>query len=173
MQLVMIHETAEVSKDARVGDGTKIWHHSQIREGAEIGQNCTLSKNVYIDSDVSIGNNVKIQNNVSVYKGVMIEDDVFIGPSVTFTNDIAPRSFRWDKSMIQKTLVKKGASIGANATIICGLSIGEYAMVGAGSVVTKNVPDHSLVVGNPAKHAGYVCRCGKKMKKKELCEECR
>ncbi|MCC7571867.1 MAG: N-acetyltransferase [Candidatus Methanofastidiosum sp.] len=156
-----VHETAEISKDAIIGKNTKIWHQSQIREGAKIGENCIISKCVYIDFDVKIGNNVKIQNGVSVYHGVEVEDDVFLGPHMTFTNDLYPRAFNSNWELV-KTLVKKGASIGANATIICGTIIGEYAMVGSGSVVTKNVPPYGLVFGNPAKLNGFVCKCGRK-----------
>ena len=153
------HTTAEVSPKATIGDNTKIWNLAQVRENAVIGANCILSKNVYVDTNVHIGNNVKIQNNVNVYDGVTVEDDVFLGPSMTFTNDMFPRAFSSDWS-ITKTLVKKGASIGANATIICGVTIGEYAMIGAGSVVTRDVPPHALVVGNPARQIGNVCKCG-------------
>ena len=161
---VFIHPTAEVSPKARIGDGTKIWHHAQVRENAIIGKNCILGKGVYIDKNVHIGNNVKLENRVSVFDGVSIEDDVFVGPHVTFTNDLKPRSFVKDWKIV-KTLVKKGASIGANSTIICGITIGEYAMIGAGSVVTKDVPDHTLVYGNPARIRGFVCKCGEKLEK--------
>ena len=159
------HPTAVVENDADIGEGTKIWHFSHIREKAKIGKNCNIGKGVYIDTDVVIGDNVKVQNFVSIYKGVKIEDNVFIGPSVTFTNDLYPRAFIWNKEKIMPTLVKKGASIGANSTILCGITIGEYAMIGAGSVVTKNVPPFALVYGNPARLKGYVCYCGKKLEK--------
>ena len=174
------HETAIVESNY-IGKGTKIWHFAHIRENSKIGENCNIGKSCYIDKDVEIGNNVKIQNFVSIYKGVKIEDDVFIGPSVTFTNDLYPRSFIWNEEKIIKTLVKKGASIGANSTILCGIEIGEYALVGAGSVVTKDVPPFGLVYGNPAKLKGYVCYCGRKLSKiKEqkknktvyICENC-
>lgn len=145
-----VHKTAEVSDKAKIGKNTKIWNQAQVRENAEIGENCIISKNVYIDEHVKIGNNCKIQNNVNVYHGVTIEDDVFCGPSMTFTNDLFPRAFNNDWK-ITETLVKKGASIGANSTIVCGVTIGEYAMVGAGSVVTKDVEPYTLVAGNPAK----------------------
>ncbi|MDW8014381.1 MAG: acyltransferase [Archaeoglobaceae archaeon] len=159
-----IHPTAIV-EEAEIGAGTKIWHFAHIRSGAKIGKNCNIGKDVYIDVEVEIGNNVKIQNSVSVYRGVKIEDDVFIGPHVVFTNDLYPRAFNrnWE---VKKTIVKRGASIGANATIICGVTIGEYAMIGAGSVVTKDVSPFSLVYGNPAKIRGYVCYCGKPLKEK-------
>jgi acetyltransferase-like isoleucine patch superfamily enzyme len=159
---IFIHATADVSTEADIGENTKIWHLAQVREGANIGTNCIISKNVYVDIGVQIGNNVKIQNNVNVYNGVTIEDEVFLGPSMTFTNDLFPRATNpnW---IITKTIVKKGASIGANATIVCGIAIGKYAMIGAGAVVTKNVPDYALVVGNPAKVIGKVCKCGVKL----------
>jgi UDP-2-acetamido-3-amino-2,3-dideoxy-glucuronate N-acetyltransferase len=156
------HPTAIVETEA-IGEGTKIWHFVHIRAGARIGKNCIIGKSVYIDADVEIGDGVKIQNFASVYKGVRIEDEVFVGPSVTFTNDRYPRAFQWDEAMIVPTLVKKGASIGANATVMCGVTIHEYAIVGAGSVVTKDVPPFGLVYGNPAKLQGFVCYCGKKL----------
>ena len=169
---VFIHPTAEVSDKAVIGENTKIWNHAQVRENAKIGQNCIVSKNVYIDTGVQIGDNVKIQNNVNVYNGVTVEDDVFLGPSMTFTNDKLPRAKNPDWE-ITKTLVKKGASVGANATIICGTVIGEYAMIGAGAVVTKDVPPYTLVYGNPAKPMGMVCRCGVKIDEAlTLCEKC-
>jgi len=156
---VYIHETAEVNPEAIIGDNTKIWNQAHIRENVCIGDNCIIGKNVYVDPGVTIGSYVKIQNNVNIYTGVTIEDDVFLGPSMTFTNDLFPRS-RNTEWQVTKTLVKKGASIGANATIVCGVTIGEHAMVGAGSVVTKDVPPHALVVGNPARKLGNVCQCG-------------
>lgn len=168
---VYVHPTAEVSEEARIGDGTKIWNLAQVRENCVIGENCIISKNVYIDTQVKIGSRVKIQNNVNVYHGVVVEDDVFLGPSMTFTNDMYPRAFNNDWK-ITNTLVKHGASIGANATIVCGNTIGEYAMIGSGSVVTKDVPAHALVVGNPAKQIGWVCRCGCKLNVNNKCEEC-
>ena len=171
MSEVFIHNTAEVSNSATIGKGTKIWNQAQVRNNAELGDNCIISKNVYIDEHVKIGNRVKIQNNVNVYHGVTVEDDVFLGPSMTFTNDMYPRSFNatWK---ITETLVKKGASIGANATIRCGITIGEYATVGAGSVVTKDVPSQALVVGNPARQIGWVCRCGFKLDAAGTCTQC-
>jgi len=170
---VFIHETANVSTDSKIGDNTKIWINVQIREKSEIGESCIISKDAYIDTQVKIGNRVKIQNSVSVYHGVMIEDDVFVGPNACFTNDKIPRAFN-SEWKITETLVKKGASLGANCTIICGVTIGEYAMIGSGSVVTKNVEDYSLVVGNPAKFVGYICKCGNKVAKKgDLCDNCK
>ncbi len=168
---IYIHPTAEVSEKAKIGDGTKIWNQVQVRENCIIGENCILSKNVYIDTEAVIGNRVKIQNNVNVYHGVEVEDDVFLGPSMTFTNDFYPRAFN-SNWKITKTLVKKGASIGANCTIVCGNTIGEYAMIGSGSVVTKNVKDYALMVGNPAKQIGWVCKCGNKLDEKYKCPEC-
>lgn len=171
MTETFIHATAEVSRDAVIGEGCRIWNQAQIREGARIGEQSIISKNVYIDAGVTIGARVKIQNNVNVYHGVTIEDDVFLGPSMTFTNDMEPRAFREDW-VVTETLVKKGASIGANATIRCGVVIGEYAMVGAGSVVTKNVEAYALVVGNPARKVGWVCECGKRLDKNGTCPNC-
>lgn len=171
MENVFIHESAEVSDNAIIGDGTRIWNLAQIRNDVKIGENCIISKNVYIDEHVKIGNGVKVQNNVNVYHGVTVEDDVFLGPSMTFTNDMYPRAFNSDWH-ITETLVKKGASIGANATIRCGITVGEYAMVGSGSVVTKNVPAYSLVVGNPARQIGWVCKCGFKLDENGVCTEC-
>ncbi len=169
---IYIHPTAEVSGEATVGDGTKIWNQAQVREGASIGAGCVISKNTYIDTGVSIGARCKLQNNVNVYHGVTLEDDVFVGPSATFTNDRFPRAANaaWQ---ITPTVVKSGASIGANATIVCGVTVGAYAMVGAGAVVTRNVPPHTLVAGNPARVIGRVCRCGRRVGEREdKCEKC-
>lgn len=167
-----IHNTAEVSEKASIGDGTSIWNQAQIRENARIGTNCVISKNVYIDFDVTIGNNVKIQNNVSVYHGVTIEDGVFVGPHVCFTNDKLPRAVNRNGSLkksdqwkVSPIVVEKGASIGANSTILPGIKIGEFSMIGAGSVVTKPIPKNALVSGNPATIKGYVCKCGMKLEK--------
>jgi len=154
------HPTAVIDEGAVIGKGTKIWHFSHIMSGAVIGENCTIGQNVLVASDAILGNNVKVQNNVSVYTGVVCEDDVFLGPSCVFTNVINPRSFISRKEEFRPTLVKKGATIGANATIICGVSIGEYAMIGAGAVVTKDVPDYALIVGNPGKQIGWVDKEG-------------
>ncbi|MBN2881012.1 N-acetyltransferase [Candidatus Woesearchaeota archaeon] len=160
----MIHNTATIDSGAQIGEGTDVWHYSHVRETSKIGNKCNIGQNCYIDFDVVIGNGVKIQNNVSVWHGVTIADDVFIGPCVTFTNDLYPRAFIWEDSRVETTLIKKGASIGANSTIICGNRIiGEYSMIAAGSVVTKNVPDFGLVRGNPAKLVGFVCKCGHKL----------
>jgi UDP-2-acetamido-3-amino-2,3-dideoxy-glucuronate N-acetyltransferase len=170
---IRIHPTADVSDQASIGDGTSIWHHCQIRPGAAIGTNCVLGKGVYIDREVYIGNHVKIQNYVSVYHGVRIEDGVFIGPHVCFTNDLRPRAVNPDGTLksatdwtVMPTLIKKGASLGANSTIRCGITIGEWAMIGAGSVITRTVPDYALVYGNPARIHGFVCPCGEALIKK-------
>ena len=156
MPKTQIHSSAIIDTGASIGEGTHIWHFCHIMPEAIIGTNCNIGQNVFIDNNVSIGNAVKIQNNVSVYNGVTLQDDVFIGPSVVFTNVINPRSFIERKNEFKKTLVEKGATIGANATILCGITIGQYAMIGAGAVVTKDVPAYALVVGNPAKQVGSV-----------------
>lgn len=158
-----VHESSYVDDGCSIGEGTKIWHFSHIMTKCAIGKNCNIGQNVVISPDVVIGNNVKIQNNVSVYTGVICEDDVFLGPSAVFTNVINPRSAVNRKNEYRKTLVKKGASIGANATIVCGNDIGQYAFVGAGAVVTKNVPDYALIVGNPAKQMGWVSEYGHRL----------
>lgn len=158
-----IHSSSFVDDPCEIGSGTKIWHFSHIMSNCKIGENCNIGQNVVISPDVVLGNGVKIQNNVSVYTGVICEDDVFLGPSCVFTNVINPRSFIARKDEYRTTLIKKGASIGANATIVCGHNIGRYAFVGAGSVVTKDVPDFALLVGNPAKILGYVCKCGERL----------
>ena len=156
----LIHETAEVSPEATVGRGTKIWHYVQIREGAVIGENCNIGKGVYIDKNVKIGNNVKIQNGVSLYDGIVVEDDVLLGPHCSFTNDLYPRAFNQDWKIVS-TRIKKGVAIGANATILCGITLGDYCMVGAGAVVIQDTLPYSLMVGNPARLKDFVCRCGK------------
>jgi UDP-2-acetamido-3-amino-2,3-dideoxy-glucuronate N-acetyltransferase len=154
------HPSAIIDEGASIGKGTKIWHFCHIMPGAKIGMGCILGQNVFVDSGVQIGNGVKIQNNVSVYKGVLIEDDVFLGPSVVFTNVINPRSFIERKAEFRQTVVQRGATIGANATIVCGIKVGQYAMIGAGSVVTKDVKPFALVYGNPARQAGWVSQTG-------------
>ena len=163
MTEVTIHPTAIVDAGAIIGNGTRIWHFCHVMPTAVIGANCNLGQNVFIDNKVTIGDGVKIQNNVSVYNGVTIEEDVFVGPSVVFTNVINPRSFIERKNEFKPTLLKKGATIGANATIICGISIGEYAMIGAGTVVTKDVAPYALVVGNPGRQVGSVNKEGEKI----------
>jgi UDP-2-acetamido-3-amino-2,3-dideoxy-glucuronate N-acetyltransferase len=167
---VYVHATAEVSSQACIGKGTRIWHQSQIREGARVGQNCILGKGVYVDVEVVIGDNVKVQNYVSIFHGVTIEDGVFIGPHVCFTNDNLPRAVKPDGTIkaeddwcIGNIWVKYGASIGANATLLPKVTIGRWAIVGSGAVVTKNVPDYGLVVGNPAHLIGFVCPCGHRL----------
>ena len=160
------HPTAVIDEGALIGKGTKIWHFSHIMSGAVIGENCTIGQNVLVASQAILGNNVKIQNNVSVYTGVVCEDEVFLGPSCVFTNVINPRSFISRKEEFRPTLVKKGATIGANATIICGVTIGEYAMIGAGAVITKDVPAFALIVGNPGRQIGSVDREGNTVQQK-------
>ena len=159
---IFIHPSAHVAQNVKIDEGTKVWINAQIREGAVIGKGCIIGKDAYIDTDVNIGNNVKIQNGVSVYKGVNIEDDVFIGPNAVFTNDMYPRARNQNWEIIP-TVLKSGCSVGANATIVCGITLGEFCMVGAGSVVTKDVPPFGLVVGNPARLVGYVCKCGRRV----------
>ena len=159
---MFIHPSANVSQNARIGAGTKVWINVQIRENADIGDSCILSKDVYVDHSVKIGHRCKIQNSVSIYNGVEIGDDVFVGPIACFTNDRVPRAFNSDWE-ITPTRVEKGASIGANATIVCGITIGEYAMVAAGSVVTKDVPPYTLVVGNPARAVARIDKEGRRI----------
>lgn len=158
------HETAVIDAGCEIGSGTKIWHFSHIMPGCKIGENCNFGQNVVVSPQVVIGNNVKVQNNVSIYTGVICEDDVFLGPSMVFTNVFNPRSAINRKSEYLKTIVKKGASIGANATIVCGHDIGRYAFIGAGAVVTKDVPDYALVMGNPARQTGWISEYGQKLK---------
>jgi UDP-2-acetamido-3-amino-2,3-dideoxy-glucuronate N-acetyltransferase len=160
MDIYQVHPTAIIDNGASIGSNTKIWHFSHIMTGSVIGQNCNIGQNVVISPGVILGNNVKVQNNVSVYTGVVCEDEVFLGPSCVFTNVINPRSAISRKNEFRKTLVKKGASIGANATIICGCTIGEYAMIGAGTVVTKDVLPYAMVIGNPGKQTGWVSEYG-------------
>jgi len=157
---VFIHPTALVDDGAAIGDGSKIWHFSHVLGGTRMGTGCVVGQNVMIGPNVVVGNGVKVQNNVSIYAGVTIEDEVFCGPSCVFTNVLTPRAFVERKQEFAPTLVKRGASIGANATIICGVTIGRYAMIGAGAVVTKDVKDHALVLGNPARPRGWVSRTG-------------
>ena len=157
------HESAVLDEGALIGKGTKIWHFSHLMSGCRLGEDCNIGQNVVISPEVVLGNNVKVQNNVSVYTGVICEDDVFLGPSMVFTNVMNPRSFVNRKNEFRKTLVRKGASIGANATVVCGVEIGEYAMVGAGSVITKDVPAFALVYGVPAVQHGWVSRNGHKL----------
>ncbi|MEH1017519.1 acyltransferase [Micromonospora sp. CPCC 206060] len=152
---VFVHPTADVEEGARVGDGTKVWHLAHIRSTAQVGAGCVIGRNVYVDADVVIGDRVKVQNNVSVYKGVTIEDEVFVGPCAVFTNDFRPRAQNPDWE-ITPTTIRRGASIGANATLVCGIEVGSYAMIAAGSVVTRDVAPYQLVAGNPARPKGWV-----------------
>lgn len=175
---IRIHPTAEVAPDVQIGEGTSIWHLVQIRPGSKIGENCILGRGVYIDNDVIIGNNVKIQNYVSVYHGVTLEDGVFVGPHVCFTNDMNPRAINPDGTLksgddwaLSRTRVAYGAALGANSTIRCGVTVGQWAMVGSGSVVTRDVPDYGLVYGNPARLHGFVCPCGEKMEPIKILED--
>ena len=163
MSQPFIHESSYVDDGAQVGAGTKIWHFCHVMPGAVIGERCSIGQNVVVMNGTKIGNNVKIQNNVSIYEGVELEDDVFCGPSMVFTNVLNPRSAVSRKDEYRRTLVKRGASIGANATVVCGVTLGEYCFVGAGAVVTKDVPPHALVVGVPATIAGWMCECGVKL----------
>ena len=162
-----VHESSYVDEPCEIGDGTKIWHFSHIMKNSKIGRSCNIGQNVVVSPDVTIGNNVKIQNNVSVYTGVVLEDDVFCGPSMVFTNVVNPRSHVSRKDEYRLTLVKQGASIGANATVVCGHTIGRYAFIGAGAVVTKDIPDYALVVGNPSRIVGWMCQCGIKLNFKQ------
>ncbi|MFH1016992.1 MAG: acyltransferase [Pseudomonadota bacterium] len=168
------HPTAEVSQKAEIGDGTKIWHQAQVRENVRIGRDCIIGKGAYLDFDVVVGDRCKLQNYVCVYHGVKIGNDVFVGPHATFTNDFYPRASNpgWE---VRQTVVEDGASIGANSTIVCGVKIGRCAMIGAGAVVTKDIPAHTLAYGNPAKVAGRVCQCGHKIEPGRnglACEDC-
>jgi acetyltransferase-like isoleucine patch superfamily enzyme len=171
------HDTAVVEPAAVIGDGTRVWHHAHVRAGAVIGRDCTIGKNVYVGETARIGDRVKVQNNVSVYDGVTLEDEVMIGPSAVFTNDRYPRALG-DFELVP-TLVRRGATVGANATIVCGVEIGEWALVGAGAVLTRSLEAHELVVGNPARRIGWVCTCGRVAARTETapadlrCEECR
>ncbi|WP_271856142.1 acyltransferase [Patiriisocius marinus] len=162
-ELYFAHDTAVVDANCKIGNGTKIWHFSHIMSNSTIGDRCNIGQNVVVSPDVILGTNVKVQNNVSIYTGVICEDDVFLGPSMVFTNVINPRSAVNRKNEYAETIVKKGASIGANATIICGNNIGEYALIGAGAVITKEVKDFALVVGNPAKQIGWVSEYGHRL----------
>ncbi len=178
MKNVRIHPTAEVSPQAEIGAGSSVWHQAQVREGVRLGRGCIVGKGVYIDFGVQIGDNVKIQNYVSVYHGVEIQDGVFVGPHVCFTNDKQPRAVNPDGSLkaaddwvLSETLVQEGAAIGANSTIVCGTRIGRWAMVGAGSVVARDVPDYGLVWGNPAQLRGFVCPCGERLRGNAVLEE--
>lgn len=170
-----VHESSYIDDEVQIGHGTKIWHFCHIMQNSKIGANCNIGQNVVISPNVILGNGVKVQNNISIYSGVICEDDVFLGPSMVFTNVVNPRAFIERKSEFKQTMVKKGASIGANATVVCGCTIGKYAFVGAGSVVSKDIPDYALAYGNPARIRGWVCQCGEKLQFKAdtaKCKEC-
>jgi UDP-2-acetamido-3-amino-2,3-dideoxy-glucuronate N-acetyltransferase len=167
-----LHESSYVDEGASVGAETRIWHFCHVMAGAKVGSKCSLGQNVNIGGKAVIGNGVKLQNNISVYDDVVIEDDVFCGPSMVFTNVVNPRAFVERKHEYKRTLIKRGASIGANATIVCGTTLGEYCFIGAGSVVTRDVPPFALAYGNPAKVRGWVCSCGVKLNENLACPEC-
>ena len=170
-----VHETSLIGKDVNIGERTRIWQFCNIMNGVSIGRDCNIGQNVFIETGVKLGNHVKVKNNISLYQGVECEDGVFLGPNCVFTNVINPRSFIEKKDQLRKTVVRQGATIGANATIVCGHSIGRYAMVGAGSVITRDVEDYELVAGNPARKMGYVCKCGERLKDKGgryVCDTC-
>lgn len=168
-----VHESSYVDDGVKIGQGTKIWHFSHIQSGAVIGNNCSFGQNVNVANNVKIGNGVKVQNNVSIYEGVELEDYVFCGPSMVFTNDLTPRA-KYPKGSVgyKKTVLKEGATVGANATIVCGHTIGKWAMIAAGAVVTKDVPNYALMAGVPAKQIGWVCECGEIMKESGTCPKC-
>lgn len=170
--MIKIHESSEIADGASIGEGTSIWQNCIIQDDVVIGEGCNIGANVFIEKGVRIGNGVKIKNNIAIYSGVEIEDDVFLGPNCVFTNVINPRAFVSRKHEFKKTIVKKGATIGANATIVCGHTIGRFAMVGAGSVVAHDVADYTLVVGNPDRVLGLVCRCGTRLNEQLVCPEC-
>lgn len=171
MNTYFVHETAIVDKGAKIGSGSKVWHFCHVMGSAEMGKNCILGQNVFVGNRVKLGNNVKVQNNVSLYEGVICEDDVFCGPSMVFTNVINPRSAVERKTEFKTSLVKKGASIGANATIVCGVTLGEYCLIGAGAVVTKDVKAFALMMGTPARQKGWVSRSGAILKSDLVCPE--
>ena len=173
MNTSFIHPSAVIDEGASVGEGTRVWHWCHIMKGAIIGDNCNIGENAFIESGVKLGNGVKVKNNVALYTGIECEDNVFLGPNCVFTNVSNPRSFIERKNEFKKTIIRRGATIGANATIVCGHDIGEYAFVGAGSVVTKTVPPYTMVVGNPAKFYSYVCSCGYKLDPNLICPNCK
>ena len=168
-----VHESSFVDGDVTIGEGTKIWYFCHIQQGARIGERCSLGQNVNISNNVQIGSGVKIQNNVTVYEGVSVEDDVFLGPSCVFTNDLTPRAkYPKGHENYKKTVIKRGASIGANATIVCGITVGEWALIGAGAVVNRDVLPHALMLGVPAVRRGWVCECGEVLSDGLVCKKC-
>jgi UDP-2-acetamido-3-amino-2,3-dideoxy-glucuronate N-acetyltransferase len=170
-----VHQSSFVDEPCQIGSGTKIWHFSHVMHNCTIGQRCNIGQNVVVSPHVIIGDNVKIQNNVSIYTGCILQDDVFCGPSMVFTNVMNPRSHVSRKDEYRQTLVKRGASLGANSTIVCGITIGQYAFIGAGSVVTRDVPDYALIYGNPARQRGWICACGIKLnleRERAVCGTC-
>ena len=172
MSNYFVHESSYIDDNVEIGNNTKIWHFCHIQSGAKIGSNCSFGQNVNVSNNVKIGNGVKVQNNVSIYEGVEIEDDVFCGPSCVFTNDINPRAKYPKGHKYLKTLIRKGASIGANATIVCGHIIGKWSLIGSGAVVTKDVLNHAIMVGVPAKRIGWICECGEFLKDGLVCKKC-
>ena len=167
-----VHPTAIIDEGAEVGEGSRVWHWCHIMKGAKVGNHCNIGENAFIESGVVLGDNVKVKNNVALYTGLECENNVFIGPNAVFTNVANPRSFIERKNEFKKTVIKEGATIGANATIVCGHDIGEYAFVGAGAVVTKDIENYALVMGNPARKYGYVCKCGCKLDDSYFCDRC-
>lgn len=168
-----VHPTSIIDEDVQIGDGTKVWHFCHIQSGARIGEHCSFGQNVNVSNNVRIGNGVKVQNNVSIYEGVELQDDVFCGPSCVFTNDLTPRAkYPKGRAGYLKTVVEEGASIGANATVICGHRIGRWALIGAGAVVASDVPAHALMLGIPAKRTGWVCECGTVLNSRLVCGKC-
>lgn len=168
-----VHPTSVIDEDVQIGEGTKIWHFCHIQSGAVIGERCSFGQNVNVSNNVRIGNGCKVQNNVSIYEGVELEDDVFCGPSCVFTNDLTPRAkYPKGHAAYRKTLLKRGASVGANATIVCGHTIGEWAMIAAGAVVVSDVPNHALMMGVPARLRGWVCECGDVLSDDLVCNRC-
>ena len=168
-----VHPTSIIDEDVQIGEGTKIWHFCHVQSGAKIGEKCSFGQNVNVSNNVTVGNGCKVQNNVSLYEGVELEDYVFCGPSCVFTNDLTPRA-KYPKGRVgyKKTLVKEGASIGANATVVCGTTIGRWALIGAGAVVTADVPDHALMLGVPARLRGWACECGEILSDDLVCDKC-
>ena len=171
-QAFFVHESSYIDADVVIGKGTKIWHFCHVLQRTRIGENCNLGQNVVVGPDVVIGNGCKIQNNVSIYKGVTLEDDVFCGPSMVFTNVFNPRAHIRRMDEARPTLIRRGASLGANCTIVCGITVGRHAFVGAGAVATRDVPDHALAYGNPAVIRGWVCQCGEKLGQNLVCPAC-